>query len=272
MGITFGVSYTLLSFIFLDRVYMQTNRNRGTRKAKTQQGTGRVVKEKFMEQREEAVKSKPLVPMNKKQQDYIDLINSKPIVVATGFAGTSKTYVPVVMAADKYKLGLINKIIITRPAVSTSKSLGYTSGNFHEKLKMWLGSVVPILKERLGSAMLEIAIESGDIEFVPMEVIKGMSINNAFMLVEESSDLTKDEVVKIVTRMGKNSTLVLAGDIRQAEIKGESGLAWLTKFIQRHNLNEHFGFVDFNDTNDIVRGNAVKSFIIAMTRDERRGI
>lgn len=245
---------------------------RKTRREKAQEGSGRVVKEKFLEQRQEAVKSKPLVPMNKKQQHYIELLNEKPVVIATGYAGTSKTYIPTVLAADLYKLNQIQKIIVTRPAVSTSKSVGFFKGTAEEKLAVWLNSVIPIFKERLGSAMFELALESQDIEFVPLEVIKGMSINNAWVLCEESSDLTKEEVIKLITRMGKNSKLVLSGDVRQSELKGESGLNWISKFVQRHNLSSNFGFIDFDDVNDIVRSDAVKQFIVALTRDERKGI
>lgn len=243
-----------------------------TRKQRADAGDRRVVKEKFLEQRQEAVKSKPLLPMNDRQREFIDLLNTKPIVVATGFAGTSKTYLPTAMAADLYRLGKIDKIIVTRPAVSTSKSVGYFKGTAEEKLAVWLNSVIPIFKERMGSADFTIALESEDICFIPLEVIKGMSINNAWVLVEESSDLTKEEVVKLVTRMGKNSKLVLSGDVRQSELKTESGLVWLTKFIQRHNLAQNFGFVDFNDVNHIVRSDAVRQFIVALTRDERKGI
>lgn len=233
---------------------------------------GRVVKEKFMQERTEFVRAQPLVPLNKKQAQYIEILKEKPICLATGYAGTSKSYIPTVMAADLYKTNQIQKIIITRPAVSTSKSVGYTSGDFATKMRMWLGAIVPIFRERLGDAVFNIALERGDIEFVPLEVIKGMSINDAWLIVEEASDLTKDEVVKIVTRMGKNSKLVLAGDIRQTELRGESGLHWLTKFVERHNLTANFGFVDFNDVNDIVRSDAVRQFIVAMVRDERKGI
>ena len=245
---------------------------RKSRKERVQDGQQRVVKEKFLEQRENAVKAKPLVPMSKKQQEYIDLLKEKAVVIATGYAGTSKTYIPTVMAADLYKLGAINKIYITRPAVSTSKSVGYFKGTAEEKLAVWLNSVIPIFKDRLGHAAFTIALESQDIEFIPLEVIKGMSITNAWVLCEESSDLTKDEVVKLVTRMGKNSKLVLAGDVRQAELSGESGLSWVSKFVQRHSLSSNFGFIDFNDVNDIVRSDAVKQFIVALVRDERRGI
>lgn len=245
---------------------------RKTRREKAQEGSGRVVKDKFLKQRQEDVESKPLVPMNKKQQRYIELLNEKPVVIATGYAGTSKTYIPTVLAADLYKLNQIQKIYITRPAVSTSKSIGFFKGTAEEKLAVWLNSVIPIFKERLGNAMFELALESKDIEFIPLEVIKGMSINNAWVLCEESSDLTKDEVIKLITRMGKNSKLVLSGDVRQSELKGESGLSWISKFVQRHNLSQNFGFIDFDDVNDIVRSDAVKQFIVALTRDERKGI
>lgn len=244
--------------------------SRRTRRVKAEEGTERTIKPKFMEERQAAVKAKPLVPMNNKQREYINILNEKSVVIATGYAGSSKTYIPTVMAADLYKTGKIEKIIITRPAVSSSKSVGYFKGTATEKLAVWLNSVIPIFKERLGSAGLEIALACGDIEFVPLEVIKGMSINNAWVLAEESSDLTKDEVIKLITRMGKNSKLVLSGDIRQAELKGNLGLAWVADFVKRHRLEENFGFVDFNDVNDIVRSDAVRQFIVSLVRDEKR--
>lgn len=230
---------------------------------------GTKIKEKFLEQRTEEVKSKALVPMNDRQREYIALLNDKPVVVATGFAGTSKTYIPTVMAADLYKLGKINKIIVTRPAISSSTSVGFTSGDFTTKMKSWLGAVLPIFKERLGLAMMDLAIANTDIEFIPLETVKGLSLNNTWLLVEESSDLTKEEIVKLVTRMGKNSKLVLSGDIRQSELRGDSGLVWLTNFLDRHDhLSRNFGYIDFNSTDDIVRSNAVRDFIIAMVKDE----
>lgn len=241
-----------------------------TRKSKIDSGQPRVIKDKFLEEREESIKAKPLVPMNSKQREYIRLLQEKSVVIATGYAGSSKTYIPTVMAADLLKTGKINKIIVTRPAVSSSKSVGYFKGSDVEKMSVWLNSVIPVFKERLGAAGLDIAIAAKNIEFVPLEVIKGMSINDAWVLAEESSDLTKDEVIKLVTRMGRNSKLVLSGDIRQAELKGDLGLKWVADFVNRHrNLQENFGFVDFGDVNDIVRSDAVKQFIVALVRDEK---
>lgn len=249
-----------------------TSTRRKTRQSKTEEGSGRVVKEKFLEERKESINAKPLVAMTKKQQYYIDLLEDKPIVIATGYAGSSKTYIPAVMAADLYKINQIQKIYLTRPAISSSKSVGYFKGDATEKLSQWLGAVIPIFVDRMGRSMFEIAVDAGDVQFIPLEVAKGLSINDAWFIVEEASDLTKEEVIKLITRMGKNSRLILAGDLRQNELKGESGLHWLVKFVERHNLEHNFGFVDFNDVNDIVRSDAVKQFITCLVRDERKGI
>ena len=86
-----------------------------------------------------------------------------------------------------------------------------------------------------------------------------------------SLDLTQEEIVKLVTRMGKNSKLVLSGDIRQSELRTTSGLVWLTKFLKRHDhLSKNFGYIDFNDTAEIVRSPSVRDFIIAMVKDESK--
>lgn len=244
---------------------------RKTRKEKAKEGTPRVIREKFVEQRKERVQAKPIVPLNAKQKVYLELLEDKSVVIATGYAGTSKTYLPTAKAADQYKVGEIQKIYITRPAVSESKSVGFFKGTEIEKMSVWLNSVIPIFKERLGAAEFEIALASKDIEFIPLEVVKGMSINDAWVLVEEASDLTKEEVIKLVTRMGRNSKLVLSGDIRQSELNKGLGLAWVADFVKRHNLS-NFGFVDFDDVNDIVRSDAVRQFIVALVRDEKKGL
>jgi phosphate starvation-inducible PhoH-like protein len=242
-----------------------------SRRTKGSEREPSMIKDKFLEKREESVRVKPLVPMNDKQALYMELLEDLPIVVATGFAGTSKTYLSVAVAADNYKVGKVKKIIFTRPAISSSQTLGYFSGDATQKMEVWLGAVVPILKARLGVGMYENALSKKDIEFVPLEVVKGLSINDAFMICEEASDLSKDEVIKLVTRMGKNSTLVLAGDCRQTELRERSGLVWLTDFIERYDMDDLFGWVDFNSTDDIVRSDAVKRFLVNLVRDEKKG-
>jgi len=250
---------------------MQQAPARKRTKGSTRDGTR--IKDKFLEQREEKINNRPLVPMNDKQKRYIELLEDCPVVVASGYAGSSKTFIPTVMASDLFALGEINKIMVTRPALSSSKSVGFFTGNASEKMSVWLGPVTSIFKDRLGVGVFEQALARQDIEFVPLEVIKGTSIENAWLLVEEASDLTKEEVIKLITRMGKNSKLVLAGDIRQHELKEESGLSWLCRFLERNeSLNKNFGWIDFDSTDDIVRSDAVKQFIVALVREEKKGL
>jgi len=250
---------------------MKRNQAPSKRSQKQDSTKGRVIQDKFLVEREVQVKSKALVPMNDRQREYIEELKEKQIVVATGLAGTSKSYIPAVMAADLYKLGKIKKIMLTRPAISNSQTLGFFKGSEAEKLGIWLGSVLPIFKERLGIGMFDIAVAKQDISFIPLEVVKGLSLDDTWFICEEASDLTKDEVIKLVTRLGKDSHLTLAGDIRQSELKHDSGLVWLSGFLKRNkNLDYNFGFVDFESTDHIVRSKTVKEFMISVLREESK--
>ncbi len=240
---------------------------RESRRAKRDRGTSiPEPQEKFV------VKYKENVPeiraMNKKQQNYLYSINSNPLTISTGYAGTSKTYLPTAVACDMMKLNQIDKIILTRPNISTSKSLGFFSGDLIEKMKNWLLPVLDIMNERLGASMVEYCIKVGKIEFVPMEVIKGRSFNRAFILADEAEDLTYDEIKKIITRLGKDSKMVLAGDITQKDLKGESGLS-IALNMAKQNPDLNCGWVDFNSPSDIVRSETVKKWILEFNKRER---
>lgn len=225
---------------------------------------GREVKPKFVEQR--AMNSKPLVPRNEKQRAYIQSINENPLTIATGYAGTSKTYIPTVMACDAYLKGEIDKIVFVRPNVSNSKSLGMFKGSAVEKMEMWLMPVINILRDRLTPGGLETAIENGNIQYVPLEVIKGFSAENCFFIVDEGEDITIEEAVKIVTRQGKGCKMVISGDVGQSELKEKSGLKFITYMVQKYS-NLKAGFVDFNHVNDIERDDSCKQWIIALSKE-----
>lgn len=229
--------------------------------------TGKQIKPKFQAEREEVINTSPLVPMNEKQREYIRLIQEKPTVLAVGYAGTSKTYIPTVIACDLYRKGTIKKIVFTRPNISNSKSLGYFGGDLIDKMSNWLMPVMNILRERLGEGSLEIAIKRGDIEFVPMEVIKGYSAEDCFFIVDEAEDLTYDEAKKVMTRQGRGCHMVLAGDIQQSELKERSGLKTLIDVAQLSPF-VNLGIIDFNNKGDIVRGEACKNWIIAFEKYE----
>lgn len=227
----------------------------------------RVVKEKFLEQRQDVVINRPLVPMNEKQRDYMEKIEDYDLILATGYAGSSKTYIPTVMACDAYRKGEIKKIVFTRPNISNSKSLGYFSGNAIEKLSQWLMPVMSILRKRLGDNTLELAIKRGDIEFIPMEVVKGYSAEDCMFICDEAEDLTREEAKKLVTRAGKGCTMVLCGDLTQSELSEESGLKMLVDMAWKY-PHLDVGLVDFNHINDIVRGEQVKQWILAFNKED----
>ena len=183
-----------------------------TRKAKIENNEEKHIKDKFMEQREEAINNKPLKPWNGKQKFYIELIEDWdiPTILCTGYAGTSKTYIPTVIACGWLRTGKINKIVFSRPNISNSKSLGYFGGSLLEKMSNWLLPVLDILNERLGRSLVEYYIKTGQIVFVPLETIKGYSANDCIFIVDEAEDLTVEEAKKVITRQGQNCKMILS--------------------------------------------------------------
>ena len=223
---------------------------------------------KFTEERAHVQKLSPLKPLNEKQAEYIRLLNEKDMVIATGLPGTSKTFIPTMMACDLFRLNKIDRIIFSRPNISNSKSLGMFKGSAEEKMTMWLAPVISILNERIGAAALEIALKHGQIVFLPLETIKGFSAENCWFIVDEAEDISKDEAKKLVTRQGKNCKLILAGDVGQSELSEQSGLKHLTSMVQKH-PHLDVGFVDFDNINDIVRSKQCKDWIIAYRKEEK---
>lgn len=226
----------------------------------------RVIKPKFMAERQSSLT--PLVPLNERQAEYIDLIRSKRMIIAMGLPGTSKTYIPTVMAADMLRKGEIKKIYLVRPAISNSQSLGFFPGSMAEKMSPWLMPVLSIMHKRLGKEVVDMAIAAGNIEFLPLEVIKGMSLGaDTFTIIDESEDISQTEFISIVSRQN-GGILVLAGDIQQSALGPDSGLSYALKLIKNNpHLLEYTGVIDFNHPNDIVRSKECKQWIMAVLKD-----
>lgn len=249
-----------------------TKRSSNPRATKTGNGgraDHRQPKPKFQDAREEQSLNNPVRPLNAKQRTYMEYLETRDVIIATGFAGTSKTYLPTALACDKLRLGHLDKIIFSRPNISNSKSLGAFAGSLEEKMANWLAPVLSVVKERMGAGALEVALKHGDIQFQPMETIKGLSVTDGWLILDEAEDLTVDEIKKVITRVGRGSKLILAGDITQSELSEKSGLRWLIGFVERNGLQDIVGHVDFNNPNEIVRSEAVKRFVIAMNKEAK---
>lgn len=250
----------------------QYESGRGTSKRNYRQEIGEkemFLSEKHRQQREEYIKKNPIVPLNPKQRQYMDLLEDKKCIIATGFAGTSKTYIPTAIFADLYRTGKLKKIVLIRPAVSNSKSLGYFAGTIEQKSSVWLAPVIDVLYKRLGRPAALQAIANGDIEFVPMETVKGRSFDeDTAVIVTEAEDCTQEEIMSLLTRQN-GCKMVIEGDIRQSALKEGSGLKMAIDLYMKHkSLQETMGLINFDDVQDIVRSKECREWIKVFVKEK----
>lgn len=209
----------------------------------------------------------PLAAQNPHQAKYIEHIKSSPIVFATGYPGTSKTYIPTRLACLWLNQRAVRQIILLRPAVSASKSVGYAKGTHEEKMKHWLRPILKPLREEFSHGQLEYMLkeEINVIDFVPLENVKGNSWNDAFIIVDEAEDCTLAEIKSLITRVGRNSTMVICGDVAQCDLK-QSGLGEFLKLReQNERLQRVTQHIDFNDFNHIVRSDICRELVMGFS-------
>ena len=207
----------------------------------------------------------PIKPLNPTQAAYLDALRTGPQVVVLGPAGTGKTWIAATHAADLYRNGLIDKIILTRPNVPCGRSLGYFPGTLEEKFAPWAVPVAEAIKERIGKAAYEIAVKRGDIELVPFEVMRGRSWKNAFVLFDEAQNSTAAEMKTFLTRIGEDCTVVINGDVNQCDLEEASGLRTVIHMIKSQMLP--VPVIEFT-RNDIVRSGICAMWVRAF--DEAR--
>lgn len=229
--------------------------------------TSPVIKDKFLEKRKAEIENRPIVPLNTRQEDYFKAIREKDLVVVTGHAGTSKTFIATCLAADAWRLGQCNKIVLTRPSISDSKSLGYFGGDKDMKVRNWIMPMLSVLYQRMGKDVVDEAIADGNIQLQPLETIKGMSFGKGtWVIADEVQDCKITEIKSIVTRSG-GCKMILCGDVRQSALDSESGLAIFSKIIDKNpKLKESIGRIDFDSHEHIVRSKVCKDLIIAFDK------
>lgn len=202
----------------------------------------------------------PLVPLNANQKLYIDALKDHQQVIVLGPSGTGKTYIAASYAANQYILRKIDKIIITRPAVSVGKSLGALPGDLGEKFGPWLSPVISVLEEQLGKGVVETGIKNGNIQMAPLEYMRGSSFKDALVLADECQNLDVAQFKMLVTRIGNNCKLVMNGDIRQSDIKEQSGLSKAIHLAKKYNIEA--SVVEFG-IDDVVRSDLCKQWLQA---------
>lgn len=207
----------------------------------------------------------PIKPLNPTQAKYLDALRTSPQVFVLGPAGTGKTWIAATHAADLFRNGFIDKIILTRPNVPCGRSLGFFPGSLEEKFAPWAAPIVEAIKERIGTAAFEIALKKGDIEMVPFEVMRGRSWKDAFVLLDEAQNTTPAEIKTFLTRIGEDCTVVINGDVSQCDLPDASGLRTVLDLIKSKNLP--VPVVEFT-RDDIVRSGICAMWVRAF--DEAR--
>ena len=183
-----------------------------------------------------AKKVSGIVPKTNKQKELLDALKESSQVFILGPAGTGKTYVTATYAADLYTTKEIDKIVITRPHVAVGKELGFLKGDLQEKTMPWALPVLDVLEKHLGKGVVETGIKNGNIEMAPLALMRGRSFDNAFIIVDETQNITTHELKMLLTRVGEDTTIVLNGDIQQSDLKEADGLSKVIHLAKKHML------------------------------------
>ena len=209
---------------------------------------------------------KSIVPRGNNQRSYIESINQYDINFGIGPAGTGKTYLAVASAVDALLKEKVDRIILMRPAVEAGEKLGFLPGDLSQKVDPYLRPLYDALYEMLGIERTEKYLEKGIVEIAPLAYMRGRTLNNSFIIVDESQNTTKEQMKMILTRMGFGSYLLINGDLTQIDLPKniESGLAHAVRVV---NDTEDIGVINF-DSKDIVRHPLVRKIIDAYKRFE----
>lgn len=200
-------------------------------------------------------------PKTPNQQKMVYMVGEKDVVFALGPAGTGKTYISVAMAVRALKNKEVKKIIITRPAVEAGEHLGYLPGDLKEKIDPYLRPIYDALDEMVPFEKLKYYLENRVIEIAPLAYMRGRTLNNAFILLDEAQNTTPNQIKMFLTRMGPNSKVIVTGDVTQIDLPNnqKSGLVEAIKILGKIN---GIGVIEL-ESKDVIRHKIVKDIIDA---------
>jgi phosphate starvation-inducible PhoH-like protein len=203
------------------------------------------------------------------QRKYVEAASKNDICFSIGPAGTGKTYLAVAIAVAAMKKGLVKKLILARPAVEAGESLGFLPGDFREKIDPYLKPLYDALDDMMPSDKLRLYLEKGIVEIVPLAYMRGRTLNNAFVILDEAQNATAMQMKMFLTRLGVNSKAIVTGDITQIDLppKQASGLVQARDILSGI---KGVSFVYFN-RGDVVRHRLVKDIIDAYEKFNGNG-
>lgn len=206
-------------------------------------------------------KGRPIKPKTLGQKKYTDAIKQNTITIAVGPAGTGKTYLAVAMAVNAFRAKTVSRIILTRPAVEAGEKLGFLPGDLQQKVDPYLRPLYDALFDMLGAENFARCQERGDIEVAPLAYMRGRTLDDSFIILDEAQNTTSEQMKMFLTRLGFNSKAVVTGDITQIDLPDgkRSGLKEVVKILK--NI-DGISIVKFSDK-DVVRHKLVQDIIRA---------
>ena len=213
-------------------------------------------------------RGKVIRPKTLNQKEYVDAIRANTVVFAIGPAGTGKTYLAMALAVAGLQAGDFTRLILTRPAVEAGEKLGFLPGDLAAKVDPYLRPLYDALYDMLGPDETQRLMDRGTIEIAPLAYMRGRSLNDAFIVLDEAQNTSPEQMKMFLTRLGFNSRMVITGDVTQVDLPNTrpSGLKTVRRILEGI---PSVGFVTLDST-DVVRARIVASIVEAYTRFEDR--
>lgn len=209
-------------------------------------------------------KGRPVRPKTLGQREYLQAIKQNAITFGVGPAGTGKTYLAVAMAVKAFKSKEVSRIILTRPAVEAGEKLGFLPGDLQNKVDPYLRPLYDGLFDMLGAESFQKLLEKQTIEVAPLAYMRGRTLDNAFVILDEAQNTTLSQIKMFLTRMGRNARFIVTGDVTQIDLprRSDSGLVRTMEILRSV---PGIGIVEF-DKRDIVRHPLVKYIVDAFDK------
>lgn len=211
-------------------------------------------------------KGKPVKPKTLGQKNYCNQIRQNTITIGVGPAGTGKTYLAVAMAVTAFRAQEVNRIILTRPAVEAGEKLGFLPGDLQQKVDPYLRPLYDALFDMLGAETYQKYVERGNIEVAPLAYMRGRTLDDSFIILDEAQNTSPEQMKMFLTRLGFNSKMVITGDVTQIDLPDgkRSGLKDVMRILR--NIDD-IAQVRFTDK-DVVRHRLVQDIIKAYEKNE----